>query len=87
MESYVDKVSNIIDFNHCQCNDITKINHLMSAIGLTSIENADLQKSYYVNDERKSMKKDQKRILQLENKIKQLRKDIQVKQMIAVNRS
>ena len=59
----------------------------MSAIGLTSIENADLQKSYYVNDERKSMKKDQKRILQLENKIKQLRKDIQVKQMIAVNRS
>ena len=59
----------------------------MSAIGPTSIENADLQKSYYVNDERKSMKKDQKRILQLENKIKQLRKDIQVKQMIAVNRS
>lgn len=59
----------------------------MSAIALTSIENANLHKSYYVNDERKAMKKDQKRILQLENKIKQLRKDIQVKQMIAVNRS
>lgn len=59
----------------------------MSAIALTSIENANLHKSYYVNDERKAMKKDQKRILQLENKIKQLRKDIQIKQMIAVNRS
>ena len=41
------------------------------------IENANLQKSCYVNDKIKLFKKDQKVILKLENKVKQLRKDKQ----------
>ena len=63
MESYIDAVNNIIDVTHYQCNDVKEINHSTNAFALTSIENANLRKSSYVNDEMKSVKKDQKWIL------------------------
>lgn len=61
------KVNNIIDTTHYQCNDITEINNLKDSFALTSIENENFEKSCYVNDKIKSMKKDQMWILLLGN--------------------
>lgn len=60
-------VNNIIDTTHYQCNDITEINNLKDSFALTSFENANFEKSCYVNDKIKSMKKDQTWILLLGN--------------------
>ena len=82
------KVNDIIDVTNYQCNDITEINDLTYAFANTSIENANLKKSCYVNENQRTVRKTQKWILRIESRIQQLRKDIsQLEQINTINPS
>ena len=70
------KVNNIIDVITLQCNNITDINHLAYAAAVTSIEIAGLENICLVRRKKKNITKKQQWVINIEQRIMNLRSDI-----------
>lgn len=70
------KVNNIIDVIALQCNNITDINHLTYAAAVTSIEIAGLENICLVRRKKKNITKKQQWVINIEQRIMNLRSDI-----------